>query len=393
MSDHVQRRSVPSLPDLEGIKPASSGSRHVSLSDLPPIELDLDVHPPASLSRECVEAPPLPPEVLEGPFASNEVAVLAQYGVAPTNIFLAMAYAYRVYHRKDELERMVRAWRVECARLAESHTEILAGYASRIRRALLTVPSFKPTLDALFSAEQAWAQNDATFARARDAHAGVVRQHDDRVVDVERQLDALRAEAESHEERLELARRALRRAEARVQRIQIEQRNHEQSRGSAPPPSISFEDATAEINACFGAVHHADRELQALRGRQRMLGTERDRHVCARQALDEQFQRSLGATTHALAGAKKSVRDLLASLGEKALAHRCEPSPEADETAGRVRTLNEQLDKENRSLKLCIAARDSYDHDGYRRGIVTASILFSGVALLFFGLLFFRAFG
>jgi hypothetical protein len=204
------------------------------------IELAVDVHPsypppktpsrppslaPGAIARKIPSDRPPRTADMMGSDEAMEAQRIAAYGDPPGFFVMAPFYAYRVWQRKKDLERIVAERREdeENARLAAE--DAMIAFADRARPMVARDPQYTRALSELQTAEELVRSRDQGLAREQDAHAERLRAIDQRMIKMEEELKAAKEAERLAAEKLAEAEAELRRMQARLQRAEIDQRN------------------------------------------------------------------------------------------------------------------------------------------------------------------------
>jgi len=214
--------AVSSGPRLSA-PPSSSGVRAASDPPFPIVASS----PPRTVHMSGAPGRPLALESDE----EIEARTLAAYGDPPKNAILSPMYAYKVFTRRKELQRLLVGRREEATLAARRAEDALVALGERARPLAAGDPQCARSLEELKRAEELMRSRDHSLAREQDAHAERLRSIDQRIAGVESELVAAQAAERRVASELADAQAALQRSEARFKRAEIELRNQTAARG------------------------------------------------------------------------------------------------------------------------------------------------------------------
>jgi len=336
------------------------------------------------------------PDATKLVFDPDELARISGYGDPPDNAARSLAYAYRVFTRQRELKRQLAPIAAECLRAEKERETVLADLARELRPELEKIPAFARFLGPVLETEQrVRARGDALSALGTQRTA----QNADLDAELARTADLIARDvlAESAAQReYETCEANLRRAEAKLKRVQIEKRAltplAEQTRGSASGSHAeSSAHKLAELEQRERAVQPelmAARERlqqseQALTAARTQLATSRrnQRELGhKKQALAAASERELSTRTGALSESEGERSAALAELGRAVLAS---PGTLAVPESGlaRLRVVSDRADQSRARAELFRRAIAAYDVRRAQQGVRLACTLI-GFALL-----------
>ncbi len=325
-----------------------------------------------------------------------EVAITADYGAAPANIFVAPPYALRVFQRKRVLEPAYRRAR-ETLEKAEAERDALLGQMiTGLREKIEADDRMKQLLTKVGSLEQVVLQRS-------DAAAGTNAEYDERVGVLDEHRAKIDGElAQKKRTETEMAglvgqhEQVFKRAEAMLKRVHIEIRSvtqvvqQRQAQGATATPEQQQQLAElqnkvpaaeaearqrrAELDQVLGPLEALRAEMQIHEGQLRDLENQR-------RVLDQEFQKVIGVRSQGVDAASQELADALADAGRGLLATRggiavdqakLDSIRSADET---VRIAALEAEKEFRAL-------ESYSRDGVKQGYVAVGIVVGLIVLL-----------
>ena len=397
----------------------SSGSYDGSSMDLDDgdaqagLSLELSSYrPPAPEGSVAPQAPTAPP----GPSATSgapaplaqslapalpaveasAVALIARYGPAPSPIYLAPLYAFRVLIRQRELRAELARLNGESAAQDKKLDELFASLAQDMRAQL--------EADSRFSAHYEPVRQLEAIAQERGAVLNQTNQAlDAQSAQLEQQLQAIRAqlpplEAERDRATAEVTERegVLSRVAAKQKRFLIEARSIKMSaQQGAPPNTPPSPEAAAQIQGLEAqaaalqpevatlqqALAEAQGVLQQVRGQIGLLGQHTRRIQDQQKALARQFQGQLSAASASVSEAQRELTTALAGIGRGLLAQgESLGFPAATLSAIRGGEVNHKRLAEASALHL--AALDTYDRQVVKKGYLLVAGVVGGLALL-----------
>lgn len=341
-----------------------------------------------------------PPQASLAPLPSVDsgaVGLLAGYGPAPSAIYLAPLYAFRVFTRKRALGADLARVNAELGRAENKLDEQLASLASGVRGELENDArfgeSFAPVQQLESIAGERGAQLNQTNEQFQNQNSALVQQLE--------AVDQQRPPLDQEKERLSTdvaAREAeLARVVARQKRFLIEARSVKMSAEQRPagtpqgaPVPIPPE-ALAQIQALEAQAASVQPEvdqhkqelaatqsaLQAVRNQLGALAQHTRRIQEHQKALERQFQGQLKAASAGFSEAQGELTRALAAVGRLLLAQQDGLSLDPAILAA-IRATEAELRRLNESNAMHLAALDAYDRETVKRG----TLLVGGAAAL-----------
>lgn len=220
-----------------------------------PLKLEVEAMPvrapvraPGPMPSSPGPAAPVPPaaDYRQGPeqapadaapaFDAYEIAVLADFGPAPSKIWEFPSYSLRVTSRRRELRRRLQLVKQSVQEAERARDDRLADLAERVRPQLEASKDLAPLLGTLEQIEQTAASRNEALSERND-------ELQQKLAVVDREIEAQRAQEAETQARLDAAAKALdkerellQRANAALKRAEIELRNaQEVARAAAGP--------------------------------------------------------------------------------------------------------------------------------------------------------------
>ena len=311
---------------------------------------------------------------------AREIALLADYGDAPTSAPLTIGYAYRVFTRQRELKQQLIPLVAESERAHTEREAALVELARALRPTIEPLSEFRRFLGPLRELEQRAAARGQAL-NAINAQLGA----ETGQIDIELAQIASRITVEQQLER-EAQRECdereanVRRADAKLQRVQIEMRAAEaaqlaalQQRAEALRPEL------AQTRAEF---EHAQQALKQVQARLDTLRQAERQNARKKQALGGAYQKEVSARAQGLSESEIEQRAALADLGRAMLAARGTVEISAD-WIERLRYVCERADKLMVRAELQRRAIAAYDVERARQGVKLAGTAVGLVFVLF----------
>jgi predicted nucleic acid-binding Zn-ribbon protein len=355
---------------------------------------------------EPSDAPPLPRGTL-GPKPSTTptatvsaddraASVLASYGPAPTAIYLAPVYAYRVFVRQRQLRREIVGVNARYEEAEARRDELLADLA-RARRATIEGDArFEASLAAVRQLEQIAGERGAALSQTNQSLEDGRRELGTQLETAREQTEARHAIEKNAIEVVANAEQEANRAQAKQKRVLIEARAAarvaQQTAGGpdapiAPEHAVRIHDLETqaaamqpEVTARQQELVAAQTELANIRREIAALATHVRRIQDQERALSRKFQGDLVKQSAGVSSAEKELRSALAAVGRALVEARDGVEPAALEA---VAALERQVKETDESRALHLRALDVYDRDAVKRGV---GLTVAAVALLVLGL-------
>lgn len=368
--------------------------------DLPGLELDTDAIRPSSpgASAPPVQrsfAPPREPDVpgashagrRSSPAASGshpslpassepsptEVAALADYGRAPDGIFGAVPYAVLVFTRRRALSRALGDLRRlrTTARNDARETIVELGRALHERGDAGELAPLSHLLSAADAAGRVAGQKTEEWTKAREVADTQRASLGAKIEQAEKAAGPYRDQETKLATQMNVREQDLRRAKARLQRVEIELRNLATS--SAPDASkqqmLEAERATrrADVDKAQGHVDELAPQLAAARRELTVVLEAVNDLERQRRAVDDAQSRSERLHLSTAGEAEKDYEAAVIPLAEHAL-ERGIADAVAPERAKAARLMRSALASREREVALHEAALGAYDEGAFQKG-------------------------
>ncbi|MBI3201732.1 MAG: hypothetical protein HYZ29_09335 [Myxococcales bacterium] len=327
---------------------------------------------------------------------ASAVALVARYGPAPSAIYLAPLYAFRVLTRQRELRAELARLNGEIAAQDRKLDELLASLASDLRATLEGDSRFSAAYEPVRQLEGIAQERGAVLSQTNQ-------QLDAQNAQLEQQLQAIQAqlpplEAERDRAAAEVAEReaVLARVAAKQKRFLIEARSIKMSAQQGAPPNTPLspeaaqkvqaldEQAAAmqpEVSTLQQGLVEAQGVLQQARGQLGLLGQHTRRIQDQQKALTRQFRGQLSAASASVSEAQRELTTALAGVGRVLLTQEASLAlPAATLSAIRGGEVNHKRLAEASALHL--AALDSYDRQVVKKGYLLVAGVVGGLCLL-----------
>jgi hypothetical protein len=273
----------------------------------------------------------VPSDGQEPVFDAYDLAVVADFGAAPSKLWEFPAYALRVASRKRDLERRIDLARRSAAQAERARDDCLADVAEQVRPAIESSRELAPLLEPLLQIEQQAATREQALSERNlelEQKVSVV----DHEIEVQRGQDAsARAQVDAAAKTLDHAKGALERARAAFKRAEIELRNvQEVARAAAGPqartalpehaqkiqdlsqilaerrealaaPQAAFDEAQRVWNAADSASKAVQRRISDLQKQ--------------RRTIEQSYAKELGVRSQGVEHAQSERRSALIALG------------------------------------------------------------------------------
>lgn len=350
--------------------------------------------PPSGPAAPAAGQGPMPKPASSGPAAPGdsidpyEIAVLADFGPVPDQLYLTPLYAWRVWNRKSTLRRRHKVAAQAAAEAERLRDDQLAALAERARPRIEKSPEFAELLQPLVDAERT-AQDRSVALEQRSAQFGEQTAAIDRQIS-EAQEKMRAAEAVVDAARRQLAARedVLKRAQALRKRVEIELRNtQEMARAAAGPQAKTappeYASRLAELqadldqrigdcaepqaayDAALAEVKEAERSLSALDRSARALRSERAK-------MEQAFSREAGMRSQGVQKAEQSRRVALVGIGSRLVElHAGLVAPEDQQAWGAAQA---QLAGRALETEKLLRAMQSADQDAVKKGTALIAV-------------------
>ena len=325
----------------------------------------------------------------------SAVGLIARYGPAPSAIYLAPLYAFRVLSRQRELRTELRRLNGEVAAQERKLDEMFASLASGMRDSLEGDSRFAASYEPVRQLEAIAGERGAALSQTNEQFKAHSDQLEQQLHSVQAQTPPLEQERERATAEVTEREAALSRVAAKQKRFMIEARSIKMNaqQGAAPNAPLSPE-TTAQIQALetqAGALQpeveqlqqelaQAQTALQDVRGQLGVLGQHTRRIQEQQKALARQFQGQLSAASAGVNEAERELTGALALIGRGVLAQ-SEGLGLDSTTVTAIRTGDINLQRLAESNALHLAALDAYDREVVQKGYLIAGGLVGAVLL------------
>jgi hypothetical protein len=314
-----------------------------------------------------------------------EVALVADYGTAPTSALAAPLYTYRVYARRGPLRK---ALGEHTAALQAAETErdhALASLAYELRPTLEASDNFRRLLEPVREVERVAGDRNAALSQADSGYREHMARFDAEAAQVQTGLETARSTTAAEQARADASEHELRRAEAKLKRVQIEIRGvmdlARQALGPAGgeiPPAQAAQ--LAELQARLAAL---EPEVNAVRTSHQIVQAALAQAQSQQRALEDQLAQlgrhkaAAGSSlekqlTVRAAGVSEAEQQRLQALAEVARAvlgaRGAVDVPEPALAA--LREHDRRVDEAALRLETHLRALDGYDRERARQGLV-----------------------
>ncbi|MBK8999417.1 MAG: hypothetical protein IPM35_27155 [Myxococcales bacterium] len=383
------------VSDLHG-QTASSGAYDSGSMDLDDDEqpgglgLELSSYrPPAPEGATAPPGAPTAPPTAPPPQRSlapelpavdaSAAGLLARYGPAPSAIYLAPLYAFRVFTRQRELRADLARLNGEITAQERKLDEMFAGVASAARPALGSDARF----EAVRQLESIAGERGAALSQTNEQFKAQNDQLEQQLAAVQAQLPPLDAEKQRATAAVAEREAELGRVVAKQKRFLIEARSVKMSAlpAGSPPNTPLPADAAARIQALESqaaavqpevdqhkhALAEAQSALQTVRNHLGALGQHTRRIQDQQKALARQFQGQLSAANAGFSDAQRELTSALAEVGRGLVAQRDSLSLDPAALAA-IGTGEANLRRLTESNALHLSALDAYDREAVKKG-------------------------
>lgn len=316
-----------------------------------------------------------------------EVALVAEYGPAPKSALLAPLYAYRVYARRRALLRAIAEQHAALQREEAERDTALAQLTSELRPQLESNESFKRALEPVREIERLAGERHAALSQADAGYRQQMAGFDQELSRLSEATALAQALVTRCSGAAEASESALRRAEAKHKRVQIEIRGvmdvARQALGPAggdiPAPQAA---QLAELQARLQSLEpelnqaratHAGSSAELAKAQAERQGLEEQARLLQRQKASASggLEQQLSARAAGVTEAEKQRRDALADVARAVLGARGSlPVPQA--TLQALLAHDARVEAQAARLETHVRALDSQDHERVRQGVILA---------------------
>ncbi len=319
------------------------------------------------------------------PIDPAEVALVADYGSTPGSALGAPGYAYRIYARRGPLRRALAEHAAALRTLEVERDTALATLATELRSALEASEGFRRLLEPVREIERLAGDRNTALSQADAGYREQMAGFDTELVRLQTALGTATSIASAARARADASDNELRRAEAKLKRVQIEIRGTLDvarqavgpTGGDMPPAQAAqlaeqqtrlqaLEPEVAGVRASHGSVMAA---LHAAQGEQRALEGQLGQLTRQKAAASGALEKQLSARAAGVTEAEEQRRQALAEVSRGVLAARGSlgvPEP----TLSTLRDLDKRVVTAAVRLETHLRALDSYDRERARQGVL-----------------------
>jgi len=366
------------------------------------LELAEDVgrSPEGPARRNLSEAPGLWPTgrtPLPGEFEveTAEVDRLCTWGPTPKSVWQTVPYAIAVVLGRRGLLQQTRLLAHELAQAEKRRDESLAALGEKLLDTAIAEPRLRAAAEdakaAIAESAEIAKQQDAGCASARAEFAAL----EQALSNEQSQFQGLDSQRQRCRIEVEQAELNLKREQARLQRLNIERRNLEQSAAMDPELPAKLEALGLQTNSCRPQIEAAERALSAAGAALQHLeasAADSQAHIQELKKLAGTLNRSQSLQLHQVSILAENIeakkRLALANLGRGVLAGAGRIAVESS-TIAELYEHDEEVRRLSLRHQICIGALDNYDRPSVKRGI----LLIIGAGALFVVGLFARILG
>lgn len=316
-----------------------------------------------------------------------EITLTADYGAAPTSALLAPLYAYRVYTRRAPLQQALARHHAGLVQAEAERDDALARLASELRSLLEASDTFRRLLEPIREVERLSGDRHAALSQVDSGYREQMGKFDGdlaRLGEALAQASAVRAERSALAEARD---NELRRADAKLKRVQIEMRGvldlARQAvgpEGGDMPPAQAAQ--LAELQTRIKALEPealqarseyatAEQALEQAQAEQRRLEAQKRALERQRAQAGGELEKQLSARAAGVTDAEQQRRSALAEVARAVLAARGSVAvPEA--TLHALREHDRRVEAQAVRVETHVRALDAHDRERVRQGIIVA---------------------
>lgn len=356
--------------------------------DLPTLELDAPPPPePDKTFARPREAPaPSSPEVSGAQPTQAAALALADYGPAPSHLLGAVPYAILVLLRRRALQRALTDLR-RLRQTAESdHGEALVALG-RALHAARDADALRPLQDAIRAADDTGrvaGERTEEWERSRQAADAQRASLSEKVEQAEAAAGPYRDRETKLATQMSVRETDLRRAKAKLQRVEIELRNPATDPDRRALLEAEQQARQADVAQAKGKVDELAPQLSEARKALTVMLQALNDLEQQRRAVDQAQTRSEKVHLSTAGEAERHYHDAVRHLAEQAIL-RGAADAIAPTEAGKARTMRATLESREREVALHEAALTAYDRTGFQRGVA----MLGGAAVLLLAMLLF----
>jgi len=320
-----------------------------------------------------------------------EVRIAADYGPPPANVFSNPMYAVRVFQQRRDLRTRLQAATDEFTRVEKARDDLLVGAAQELRGKILLAEGGEDLLAPVLEIERLALDRRSALAGTNAEYDQRAQEIEDGVESLRRQAAEKRSETDEATVALEVRKSAFERASAKKKRLYIGIRGILDAAEKAGGKLSSGQSArVAELEAAVLAhkpeLERAEHDLkmaEAARAAAETDAKQIGRRVAegarVRRALDDEFQRKIGARSEGLSESERQRADALAEVMRRLLALRGRLVEIPKDLVDRIAKADEAVTKRAWDLEKLLRGIDSYDRDAYQRGIVVMGVVVAAI--------------
>lgn len=309
------------------------------------------------------------------------VQPLCSWGSGPSNWWQTPPYALLVFQGRRELMIEIRQLAAQLDQAETRRDDCLAALGEQLKDSLENEANFNAAIQAVNTIQVVHGQLAGQQQKAESTLSAETRALDEALLNEQKRLTEYQARRQRAQCHCDDAEVNLKREEARLQRLGIEQRNIEQAENQDPQALARLQELQHQAEALIPQIDKANNAEQASRTSLKEAGAEVDQvhfHLQELQRRKDLLGQSLTVRVReaslATHGAVQQRRAALADLGRAVLS-----------ANGRVAiddaTLDELLRHDDSVAALWLRhqvyllAFDSYDRDATKRGIIIVVVL------------------
>ena len=330
------------------------------------------------------------------PIDPMEVALVADYGPAPSSSLLTPLYAYRVYSRRRLLQRAIAEHHGALEREEAERDTALARLTTELRPSLEASDGFRRLLAPIRDVERLAGERSAALSQADQGYREQMAKFDQELAQLGQLAGQIRAVVGERSAAAESTGNDFRRADARHKRVQIEMRGvmdvARQALGPAggdiPAPQAA---QLAELQKRLQALEpelaaaqaaHASKSSELQQAEADLARTEGQLRQIERQkgTAGSTLEQQLSLRAAGVSDAEKQMRDALAEVARGVLLARGGVVV-PDATLQALLALDARVEAQAVRLETHVRALDCQDHARVRQG-VTLGLAAVGLVVL-----------
>jgi hypothetical protein len=329
-----------------------------------------------------------------------EIALEADYGDKPTGLVSAPAYAFRVTRRKRVLEAKREELRASLVDAEYERDSLVATMVRDLRGKILLTEQGERLFEPVVAIEKTALERRSALAGTSAEYDRRAKELDDQRVAIEGASTQQRGVAEQRRAALSEQRMNFDRADAKMKRLFIEVRAIVEAAEKNPETMTSAQgkrlaaleaeiaQQRPELDALTRAVEAAQAAVTASEGDARQVRRMAREMERTRQALDQEFQKEIGARTQGVSQVDRQRLQAIVAVGCAVLASRGKMVEVADDTLDAISRAEKVVLDRTTSLEKTRRAVSSYDKDAFKQGVAVAAGAVAAVLalILFFAL-------